>query len=125
MSDAETALLRAFAEAWNRHDLEGLLALCTEDCVFETAAGPLACGARHVGKQALREAFPAAWRRWPDARWEEATHVVAPGGRAFSEWTFRGTDAQGVVTELRGVDLFEIRDGLIARKDTYRKQRVA
>lgn len=123
MTDSTLALLHAFAEAWNRHDLEGLLALCIEDCVFETAAGPLACGTRHAGKDALRAAFPAAWRTWPDARWEEATHVVAPGGRAFSEWTFRGTDARGVATELRGVDLFEIRDGLIARKDTFRKRR--
>ncbi len=114
-------LLEGFAAAWNAHDVEALLALCTEDCVFEAAAGPLACGTRHAGKAALRAAFPAAWRTWPDARWDEATHVVA-GDRAFSEWTFRGTDAAGQVTEVRGVDLFELRDGLIARKDTYRKQ---
>lgn len=125
MTDRTLALLQAFGEAWNAHDLDGLLALCTEDCVFETAAGPLACGVRHVGKAALRAAFPGAWRTWPDARWEEAVHVVAAGGRAFSEWTFRGTDAQGATIEVRGVDLFEIRDGLIARKDTYRKQRSA
>jgi hypothetical protein len=31
--------------------------------------------------------------------------------------------AQGRVTELRGVDLFVLREGRIARKDTYRKQR--
>lgn len=118
----DLALLTAFAAAWNRHDLEGLLALVTEDCVFETAAGPEAHGARHQGKPALREAFPAAWRIWPDARWDAPVHVPA-GDRAFSEWTFRGTDREGRATEVRGVDLFEIRDGLIARKDTYRKVR--
>lgn len=118
----DLALLTAFAEAWNRHDLEGLLALVTEDCIFETAAGPEAHGTRHRGKAALREVFPAAWKTWPDARWLAAVHVPA-GGRAFSEWTFCGTDREGRVTEVRGVDLFEIRDGLIARKDTYRKAR--
>ena len=102
--------------------MDGLLALVTEDCVFETAAGPTARGTLHVGKAALRLAFPAAWQTWPDARWQEATHVVA-GDRGFSEWTFRGTDRQGGTIEVRGVDLFEIRDGLIARKDTYRKAR--
>jgi steroid delta-isomerase-like uncharacterized protein len=117
-------LLEAFAAAWNAHDLDGLLALCTEDCVFETAAGPNACGTRHTGHAALRGAFPAAWHTWPDAQWLAATHVVA-GDRAFSEWTFRGTDQAGRLTEVRGVDLFELRDGLIARKDTYRKQRNA
>ena len=124
MPHTPDTLLRAFADAWNRHDLDGLLALCTEDCVFETASGLLSCGARHIGKDALSAAFPTAWRIWPDARWEGSTHVVA-GDRAFSEWTFRGTDAQGRTIEVRGVDLFEIRDGLIARKDTYRKQRIA
>ncbi|WPB83820.1 nuclear transport factor 2 family protein [Sediminicoccus rosea] len=115
-------LLRDFAAAWNRHDIEGLLALVTEDCVFETAAGPTAQGSIFAGKAALRAAFPAAWQTWPDARWEDAVHVVA-GSRAFSEWTFRGTDRAGSGVEVRGVDLFEIRDGLIARKDTYRKVR--
>lgn len=122
MTDKAEALLRAFAAAWNRHDIEGLLALVTEDCVFETAAGPTAHGAIFAGKAALRQAFPAAWTTWPDARWEEAVHVVA-GSRAFSEWTFRGTSAAGTAIEVRGVDLFELRDGLIARKDTYRKVR--
>ncbi len=125
MTENTLTLLQAFGDAWNAHDLDGLLALCTEDCVFETAAGPLACGARHEGKEALRAAFPAAWRTWPNARWEEATHVVADGDRAFSEWTFRSTDPKGGTIEVRGVDLFEIRDGRIARKDTYRKQRIA
>ena len=116
------ALLEAFAAAWNAHDVDALLALCTADCVFETAAGPAAHGTRHAGQAALRAAFPAAWQTWPNAQWLQATHVVA-GNRGFSEWTFRGTDAGGRETEVRGVDLFELRDGLIARKDTFRKQR--
>jgi steroid delta-isomerase-like uncharacterized protein len=116
------ALLDAFAEAYNRHDIEALLAMVTEDCVFDMAAGPEPWGLRHQGKPALREALGWAWHHWPDARWEEAVHVVA-GDRGFSEWVFRGTDAEGRVTEARGVDLFVLRDGRIARKDTYRKQR--
>lgn len=63
-------------------------------------------------------------RVWPDARWEEATHFVCDE-RGVSEWTFRGTDRDGLHIEVRGVDLFVLRDGKIARKDTYRKQRRA
>ena len=96
--------------------------MVTEDCVFDMASGPKPWGQRHLGKAALREVLGWAWHHWPDARWEEAVHVVA-GDRGFSEWVFRGTDAQGRVTELRGVDLFVLREGRIARKDTYRKQR--
>ena len=42
-----------------------------------------------------------------------------------SEWTFTGTDKDGNLTEVRGVDLFEIENGLISRKDTYRKNRIS
>ena len=117
-------LLERFAAAWNAHDLEALLSLVTDDCVFETATGANAHGNRFFGKQILRAAFPTAWQIWPDARWEEATHFVC-GERGVSEWTFRGTDADGLHIEIRGVDLFQLRDGKIARKDTYRKQRIA
>jgi hypothetical protein len=96
--------------------------MVTEDCVFETASGAAAWGTRHAGKEALRRAFPLAWQTWPDARWDEATHF-AFGERGISEWTFRGTGNDGRFTEVRGVDVFVIRDGLIARKDTYRKAR--
>lgn len=116
------ALLERFAAAWNAHDLDALLSMVTDDCVFDTAAGANAHGNRFVGKQALRAAFPAAWQTWPNVRWEEATHFVCDE-RGVSEWTFRGTDRNGVKLEVRGVDLFELRDGKIARKDTYRKQR--
>ncbi len=116
-------LLQQFGAAWNDHDLEALLSMVTDDCVFETAAGVEACGNRMVGKAALRDAFPAAWKTWPDAQWTDAVHFVA-GERGVSEWTFIGTDQEGRRTEVRGVDLFELRDGLIARKDTYRKNRL-
>lgn len=116
------ALLEEFGAAWNSHDLEALLSLVTEDCVFETATGTDIHGTRVVGKQALRIAFPSAWNTWPDARWVDATHFVC-ANRGVSEWTFQGTDRNGRRTEVRGVDLFVLREGKIARKDTYRKLR--
>ena len=32
-------LLEAFADAWNRHDVEALMSMMTEDAVFEASAG--------------------------------------------------------------------------------------
>ena len=116
-------LLEAFGAAWNAHDLEALLSMVTEDCVFETAAGAEVFGNRFVGKDALRQAFAMAWHTWPDAQWMTPVHFVA-GDRGVSEWTFVGTDRQGKRTQVRGVDIFVIREGLIARKDTYRKVRL-
>ena len=115
------ALLEAFAAAYNRHDIETLLALSTQDCVFETSFGTEPHGTRHAGHTALRTGYAAAWLTWPDAQWLDATHVVA-GDRGFSEWTLRGTGASGRI-EVRGCDLFVIRDGRIARKDSFRKSR--
>ena len=117
-----TRFLEDFAAAWNRHDCEYLLTFVTNDAVFETSAGIHAFGDRHQGKAALRAAFPSIWETFPDARWEEATHVVC-GDRGFSEWTFRGTNLDGSSVEMRGVDVFTFRDGKILRKDTYRKTR--
>ncbi len=120
--DELTALLERFADAWNRHDCESLLSMVTEDCEFRTAAGPTAAGSIFVGKAQLREAFPLAWMTYPDASWNEARHFVF-GCRGVSQWTFRGSNARGETVEVDGVDLLEFRDGLISRKDTYRKMR--
>ena len=47
-----TEVLHAFAEAWNRHDVEALMSFMTEDCVFESSAGADVCGTRYVGREA-------------------------------------------------------------------------
>jgi steroid delta-isomerase-like uncharacterized protein len=118
--DSLLQLLGEFAEAWNRHDCEALLALVTDDCVFETSSGQHAYGDRHAGKNALRTAFPKIWELYPDASWRDATHVVC-GTRGFSEWTFHGTGRDGRPVIVRGVDIFTFRGCNICRKDTYRK----
>jgi len=39
--------------------------------------------------------------------------------------TASGTDHHGIFTEVRGVDLFEFINGLIACKESYRKTRTS
>lgn len=115
-------MLAAFADAWNRHDIDGLMSFMHEDCVFETVAGPEAYGSRHVGPQAVRRAFAAAWENVPDAQWRNGTHWVA-GDRGVSESTFTGTQADGTRIEANMVDLFVFRDGKILVKNAFRKNR--
>ncbi|CAM3787047.1 DUF4440 domain-containing protein [Bordetella sputigena] len=121
---ADTAMLEAFSAAWNRHDLPALMSFMHEDCVFETAAGPLACGARHQGHESVARAFASAWENVPDAQWENGRHWVS-GDRGVSEWTFTGTAADGSRIEVDGVDLFTFRDGKILVKNVFRKTRSA
>jgi len=115
-------VLQRFADAWNRHDADALMSFMTEDCVFETSAGPDVCGTRHAGRDAVRSAFAEVWTTFPDAHWGGARHFVI-GDRGVSEWTFTGTRADGTRVEVHGCDLFTFRDGKIAVKDSYRKNR--
>lgn len=114
--------LQAFADAWNRHDVDALMSFMTEDCVFEASAGPEACGTRYAGRDAVRAGFAEVWATFPDAHWGNARHFVS-GDQGVSEWTFTGTRADGTRVEVHGCDVFTFRDGKIALKDSYRKNR--
>ena len=119
-----TETLQAFAEAWNRHDVDALMSFMTEDCVFEASAGADACGTRYVGHASVRAGFAEVWATFPDAQWRDARHFVRDE-RGVSEWTFTGTRADGTRVEVHGCDLFTFRDGRISLKDSYRKNRPA
>jgi ketosteroid isomerase-like protein len=115
-------MLDLFAQAWNRHDIESLMAAMHQDCIFESAAGAEVFGTRHVGHAAVRRAFSATFEQFPDAQWQDARHFVA-GERGVSEWTFRATAADGSRIEANGVDLFTFLDGKILVKNVFRKDR--
>jgi steroid delta-isomerase-like uncharacterized protein len=115
-------LLDSFADAWNRHDLDALMSMMTADCVFEASAGPAVNGERSEGTQAVRAAYAAVFETFPDAHWANCRHFIA-GNRGVSEWTFTGTHRDGRRVEVTGCDLFTFRDGKIAVKNSYRKNR--
>ncbi len=120
--EVTTEMLQAFADAWNRHDVDALMSFMTDDCVFEASAGAEACGDRYVGTKAVRAAFAEVWAVYPDAHWADARHFVH-GDRGVSEWTFTGTKADGTRVEVHGCDVFTFRDGRIFLKNSYRKNR--
>jgi len=115
--EVTTEVLQAFA------DVDALMSFMTNDCVFEASAGPDVCGARYAGRDAVRAAFAEVWATFPDAHWGDARHLVQ-GTRGLSEWTFTGTRADGGRVEVHGCDVFTFRDGKIAVKDSYRKNRI-
>ena len=115
-------LLQRFADAWNRHDLDALMSMMTDDGVFDASAGAEVHGQRSEGQEAVRAAYAAVFETFPDAHWANARHFVADN-RGVSEWTFTGTRADGKRVEVTGCDLFTFRDGKIAIKNSYRKNR--
>ena len=129
-TDSTTALRRLaerYGEAWNRQDLDAIMDLHTEDSVFQAHAvgSPPA-----VGKEAVRKAFAGYLAMLPDINFaERALHVGED--HWVLESTMSGTVAQpievagenlggeGRRVEVPCVDVIEVRDGLVASKQTY------
>jgi ketosteroid isomerase-like protein len=70
----------------------------------------------------MRAAFPAVFEQFPDAHWGGGRHFVV-GDRGLSEWTFTGTLCDGRHVEVNGCDFFTFREGKIAIKNSFRKNR--
>jgi steroid delta-isomerase-like uncharacterized protein len=105
------AVIERFAEAFNRRDVEGILACFTEDATYGDlfygeAAGP--DGLRALFGRMLGEAADVDWR---------LDQVVATPNVEIAEWTFRLVVGDAVprsagrTVSLRGVSVFDLRDG--------------
>jgi hypothetical protein len=99
----------AFQAAWDAHDLDATLALVTDDCAFESAR-PGHNGARVVGRDALRAAWSASFAKG-GAPFEVEDRFAA-GDRVVQLWRHG---------DVRGVDVFRVRDGRISEKFGYVK----
>jgi ketosteroid isomerase-like protein len=117
------AFVARFNTVWNGHDIEGILAMMTDDVVFEASFGKEPWGARAVGKTAVREFLEAMFQRIPDVRWDEIRHFACPE-QATVEWLTSGTPRGGTRYEVQGCDILALRGGKIAAKRSYRKGQV-
>jgi taurine dehydrogenase small subunit len=109
-------------DAFNRHDVDGVMTHFADDCVFYTVGGAEVYGGKVEGAKAIAAAFSGVWAGMTDAHWDHHSHFVQ-GDRAVSEWTFSGTGADGMRVEAQGADLFTLRDGMIIVKQALRKSR--
>ncbi len=115
MSDpAKVEVLRRVADAFNRHDLDAIMADFSDECVFESPRGDDPWGRRFVGKGEVREA---------DVHYGDDEHFAC-GNRGVSEWTLTGTTTDNERIEVRGCDLWTFdADNKITRKDSFWKIR--
>jgi ketosteroid isomerase-like protein len=116
--------LQSFVNAFNAHDVNAIMRSMTDDCVFQASAGPGVDGQKFQGQAAVRKAFDDLFKNFPDARWSDPRHLII-GDRGISEWTFSATKPDGTKIEVTGCDLFTFRDGKIAIKNSYRKNRLS
>ncbi len=117
--DAETlAVVERFNEAFNRHDVDAVMACMTEDCVFDSTR-PAPDGERIEGAAAVRAFWERFFARSPAARFETEESFAA-GDRAVVRWVYRWM-RDGTPGHVRGVDLFRVREGRVAEKLSYVK----
>ena len=117
----DTAVLKAFLDAFNDHDVDAIMSFFADDCVLEMPRGPGPGGTRLVGKEQVRQGIQSRLDGIPDIHYGDDRHLVC-GDRGVSEWTIRGTQRDGGPIEVRGCDLLELApDGKITRKDSFWK----
>jgi ketosteroid isomerase-like protein len=118
----DEALLTRYQRAWSEGDVEAIVSMMTEDGVYEASFGPEPWGERFVGRDAIRAGIlrnrAASTHRNSTHEYDE-TYLF--GSHAVATWTSTWTDADGRSGAVHGMDLFEFRDGLVARKIAYRK----
>jgi steroid delta-isomerase-like uncharacterized protein len=121
-----TTQIGRYNEAWNRHDVDAILALHTDDSVFENHTS----GGSGVGKAEIRRIVEAVFSTFPDLHFE-TRRVYVRDELVVQEWTASATFSVEIVRAGKrypptgkkivwdGMDVIPMRDGLVARKDVY------
>jgi uncharacterized protein (TIGR02246 family) len=114
MSAEVQELAVRYGAAWTEHDLDAIMALHTDDAVFHFHGG----GEPAVGRAAVREAFAAGMAQWPDIHFER-TAVHIGDDHFVTQYRMSATAPDGRRLVCDGADVFTVRGGQVARKDTY------
>ena len=121
MSKVESTLriVLEFSEAFNRHDVAGMMKLMHADCVLERASPPPA-GSRYAGTDAVAGVWQVYFEASPEASLA-IEEIFSMGFRCVLRWKLHGDADRPTAEGLRGVDIFEVREGLIAEQLSYVK----
>ena len=111
-------VINLFNEVFNKHDVDAIMKLMTEDCVFENTR-PVPDGERFVGQERVRAFWELFFSRSPHAHFE-TEEIFATGDRCVVRWIYTWIK-DGKKGHIRGVDIFKVRNGKVAEKFSYVK----
>ncbi|HSN76515.1 MAG TPA: nuclear transport factor 2 family protein [Anaerolineae bacterium] len=117
--EAAMRVVMEFNDAFNRHDVPAMMALMSEDCVFENTS-PVPDGTVYQGKAAVTEFWQGFFRASPQAH-IQIEEIFGLGWRFVMRWRYDWVDATGEQGHVRGVDIFTVKNGLISEKLSYVK----
>lgn len=113
---SEEQLIERYFDAFNRHDLEGVVACFHDQAVL---LGPN--GKRLVGIAEVRRSYEAEFALFPDAHCELRL-CTGNSGRGVAESYFTGTRSGQTRVEAIGAEVMEIVDGKIKAIRDYHQQ---
>jgi len=120
--DQALEVLKKFGKAFNKGDIDAILACVTEDFEWVLSEGPDGPDGRIVrGREAVAKALAERAREYPSVRFSE-TEVHYADERVIGLFRWQAMRADGVKLDARGCDIYTFRDGRIARKDSYLKR---
>ena len=116
--EAHAALAR-FSAAFGSGNVDAIMALMTDDCVFE-ATGPAPDGVRHEGATAVRAQWEEVFGQTRDASFTEEDSWAC-GDRGVLRWRFDWTGEDGSPGHVRGADVLRFRGAKVCEKLSYVK----
>jgi ketosteroid isomerase-like protein len=121
MSRIESAIrvVLELNEAFNRHDVEGMMQLMSDDCVFESTY-PTPDGTAYAGKEEVTHYWQDFFRESPNAH-IEIEEIFGSGTRCIMCWKYDWVDVAGKKGHVRGVDIVQVKSGLICEIMSYVK----
>jgi predicted SnoaL-like aldol condensation-catalyzing enzyme len=117
--EASTRLVLEFNEAFNRHEVAGMMELMSDDCIFENTY-PAPDGTVYSGKETVTQFWRDFFRESPQAH-IEIEEIFGSGERCVMRWRYNWVDVEGKQGHVRGVDIFRVREGSILEKLSYVK----
>lgn len=114
-----------FKKALFRCDVKGLAAVVTDDFVWEQhhgaddelPAGHVCRGPEEVAAESKRRS-----EQWSDLTYVDVEERLAADDLIVQTFEVSGVDSRGEQFRVRAVDLYPLRDGRIAAKQTFWKQ---